>query len=136
MFQKSNSVTVGLHDSLRANGAFSKLLNENTVTLCSWSSNKKEPYKIYLNEVIKVFNSYFFTIIIYLQLADVATLIHHLNFIINFRKGLYKETSLGSGNFKVIQFVFYTAFNLLSSPFLDSFFGGQRNDEQEKWFAS
>ena len=92
-----------MHGDLRANGAFSKLVTENTVTLCSWSSNKKEPYKIYLTEVKKkVFNSYFFTILIYLQLEDVATLIHHLNFIINFRKGLYKETSLGSGNFKVI----------------------------------
>ena len=92
-----------MHDDLRANGAFSKLLTENTVTLCSWSSNKKEPYKIYLTEVKKkILQFLFFTILIYLQLEDVATLIHHLNFIINFRKGMYREVSLGSGNFKVI----------------------------------
>ena len=91
-----------MHDDLRANGAFSKLVTENTVTLCSWSSNKKEPYKIYLTEVKKSLQFLFFTILIYLQLEDVASLLHHLNFIINFRRGFYRETSLGSGNFKVI----------------------------------
>ena len=117
-------MTVGLHESLRVNGAFSKLLNENTVTLCSFSPNKKEPYKIYLNEVSKGLQFLFFTILTYFQLEDVATLIHHLNFILNFRRGQYKETAVCSGNFKVIYLVFFLSFSFINLTFLDSFFGG------------
>ena len=91
---------MGLHDSLRDNGSFNKILNEDTVTLCSYGKNKKEPWKIFLSVgkfVQFIFMLYFF----YFQMGDVAKLVQYLGFILNFRKNAYRENGVASGNFKV-----------------------------------
>ena len=103
---------MGLHDSLRDNGSFNKILNEDTVTLCSFSKTKKEPYKIFLS-VGKFLQSIFILYFFYFQLEDVSKLVQYLGFILNFRRGVYRENAVSSGNFKVIYYVFFIPFYLL-----------------------
>ena len=98
-------MTVGYHDSLRENGSFNKILNDDTVTLCSYGKNKKEPWKIFLS--VSKFSHFIFSyIFFYFQMADAAKLVQYLSFILNFRKNSYKENGLASGNFKVSLFTF------------------------------
>ena len=85
---------MGLHDSLRDNGVFNKIVTEDTVTVCSFSKNKKEPYKIFLT-VCKsfqiIFIQYIFSIF---QLDDASRLVQYIGFILNFRRGAYRENGV------------------------------------------
>ena len=89
-----------MHDSLRDNGSFNKILNEDTVTICSYGKNKKEPWKTFLT-VSKFVQFLFYLIFFYFQIGDAAKLVQYIGFILNFRRNAYRENGLASGNFKV-----------------------------------
>ena len=89
-----------MHDSLRDNGAFNKIINEDTVTICSYGKDKKVPWKTFLT-VSKLGRLQFYLIFFYLQIGDAANLVKYIGFILNFRRDCYRENGLASGNFKV-----------------------------------